>query len=425
MHPIKYQKVICGNRMQDLLMLLYGEDTAVQNEQKERYMNAIDSFCKHFPERNDIHIYSAPGRTEIGGNHTDHQQGVVLAGAVNLDAIGVVSFHNDSMVRVYSEGYGLFCINLNDLKAHPGEAGTACIVKGILAKYLEHGVQVGGFDLYCTSDVICGGGISSSAAFETLICTLVNNHYNNGKHDPFEIAKIGWFAENEFFGKQCGLLDQTVSSFGGLISIDFRDHDNPVIEQIEFDFAANGYCLCITDTKSSHENLTEDYDAIRNEMRQIAEYFGCNVLNEVDEKQFYNSIPYLRKRCSDRAVLRAMHFFDETKRARQEADALKENRIADFLQLVNESGDSSCALLQNLYTTKAPANQEIPLAIALSKRVLGKKGAVRVHGGGFAGTIQAFVPLDMVEQYIREMENVFGKGSCHKLKIRPVGGIVL
>ena len=277
--------------------------------------------------------------------------------------------------------------------------------------------------MYCTSDVISGGGISSSASFETLICTIINSHYNESKSQAFEIAQIGWFAENVYFGKKCGLLDQTVSAFGGLVSIDFSDSDKPIIEKIDFDFNKYGYSLCITDTKSSHENLTDDYDAITDEMRSVANFFNCNVLNDVNVDEFYSSIPKLREICPDRAILRAIHFFDETKRAKLEAEALKSNDIEKFLSLVNESGNSSCELLQNLYSNKNPLNQEIPLAIAMSKKILKGKGAVRVHGGGFAGTIQAFVPNELVKQYKTSIEEIFGKDTCLELNIRPLGGV--
>ncbi len=406
-----------------LLSVLYGNDDAVIEKQQKRYENAIRAFSEHFPSREEIKLYSAPGRTEIGGNHTDHQRGVVLAGAVNLDTLAVVAFHNEGVVRVKSEGYMLAEIQVSDLTPNNKDDGTTALVKGVMSKFNEKGVTVSGFDMYTTSDVICGGGISSSAAFETLIGTVINEQYNNGKATAFEIAQYGWFAENVFFGKSCGLLDQTVSSCGGLVTIDFKDVSAPIIEKIDFDFEKYGYTLCITDTKSSHENLTDDYVAIRKEMKQVAQYFACEVLSEVDDKEFYNTLPNLRRFCSDRAIMRAMHFFAETKRAKDEADALKNGDIVRFLRLVNESGISSGNLLQNLYSNSTPTEQAIPLALAISKSILGDKGAVRVHGGGFAGTIQAFVPTDMVREYKIEMERVYGDGACHQMKIRPVGGI--
>ena len=236
---------------------LYGSSEKAQEYQTKRYIKAVESFSEIFPTRNDINLYSAPGRTEIGGNHTDHQQGSVLAGAVNLDAIAIVSFHNDGCIRLKSEGFEQITIDLSDTGVHQGELGTSAIVRGIAARFKEKGIEIGGFDAYCTSDVICGGGISSSAAFEILICTVIDEHYNKEKSSALEMARIGWFAETTYFGKKCGLLDQTVSAFGGLVGIDFSDVANPIIEKIDYDFSQSGYTLCITDTKSSHEDLTD------------------------------------------------------------------------------------------------------------------------------------------------------------------------
>ena len=414
---------IRSDRVRNLFAELYGTQDCVIEKQQQRYERAVQAFHEFFPTRADIKIYSAPGRTEIGGNHTDHQRGIVLAGAVNLDVIAIVSFHNEGVIRVKSEGYVLAEIQLSDLNSNEKDDGTMSLVKGVVTKFKEKNVLVDGFDMYTTSDVICGGGISSSAAFETLVGTVIDQKYNAGKSTPFEIAQYGWFAENVFFGKKCGLLDQTVSSYGGLVSIDFKDDSSPVIEKIDFDFEKYGYTLCVTDTKSSHENLTDDYVAIREEMKQVANYFDCEVLSEVDEKEFFSFVPNLRSFCSDRAIMRAMHFFGETKRAKEEANALKKEDINEFLSLVNESGISSGNLLQNLYSNKTPTEQAIPLAIAMSKSILKNRGAVRVHGGGFAGTIQAFVPTEMVQEYKESIERIFGDGSCHQMKIRPVGGI--
>ena len=402
---------------------LYGSDETVLEYQKQRYVDAVTKFGKYFPQREDVRIFSASGRTEIGGNHTDHQYGCVLAAAVNLDAIAVAAFHDEKIIRVRSEGYEPFSVKLDNLAVTSEDVGTAAIIRGIAAKFNEIGITIGGFDLYCTSDVLSGSGISSSAAFETLIGTIIDSYYNDSKAGAVEIAKIGQFAENVYFGKKSGLMDQMVSTVGGLVSIDFYDTQNPEIERFDFDFEAQSYCLCITDTKGSHANLTDDYVAIRSEMEAVAAYFGKPYLREVSEIAFYDAIPKLRETCPDRAILRASHFFTENSRALQEADALKSENLGEFLRLVNESGESSAQLLQNLYSTSQPTKQEIPLAIMMSKRILNGAGAVRVHGGGFAGTIQAFVPLELADRYTEEMNRIFGENACQMMRIRPVGGV--
>lgn len=402
---------------------LYGTKKEVLMAQKERYQKAVEHFCLQYPEREEIRVFSAPGRTEIGGNHTDHQHGCVLAAAVQLDALAVVAFHEDGVIRVCSEGYRPFTVELADLSVQEGEKGSAAIVRGIVAKFTERGVHVDGFDVYCCSDVLSGSGISSSAAFETLIGTVIDTYYNDGKAGAVEIAKIGQYAENVYFGKKCGLMDQMASSVGGLVFIDFEDTGAPVIESFSFDFEQAGYCICVTDTGGSHANLTPDYVAVREEMESVAACFGKEYLRQVDEADFYRELPKLRGNCSDRAVLRAMHFFGDNRRAREEAEALRAGETELFLKLVQESGASSEALLQNLYSVSAPTEQAIPLGIMLSKRILAGRGAVRVHGGGFAGTIQAFVPLSAAEAYVAEMEKVFGDGACYVFRIRPVGGV--
>lgn len=402
---------------------LYGTNKAVIEAQKERYQKAVENFCRLYPDREDIRVFSAPGRTEIGGNHTDHQHGCVLAAAVQLDAIGVIAFHKEGVIRVCSEGYRPFEVELSDLSVQEGEKGSAAIVRGIVAKFAECGVTVGGFDVYSCSQVLSGSGISSSAAFETLIGTMIDTYYNDGKAGAVEVAKIGQYAENVYFGKKCGLMDQMASSVGGLVFIDFEDTGAPVIEPFSFDFEQAGYCICVTDTGGSHANLTPDYVAVREEMESVAAQFGKSYLRQVSEEDFYRELPNLRKHCSDRALLRAAHFFGDNRRAREEAEALCAGDVEKFLTLVQESGDSSEAFLQNLYSVSVPAEQAIPLGIMLSKRILAGKGAVRVHGGGFAGTIQAFVPLFLAEDYVKGMELVFGEGACYVFRIRPVGGV--
>ena len=402
---------------------LYGTSEEVLQHQKQRYLDAVQKFTQLYPKRKAIRIYSAPGRTEIGGNHTDHQHGCVLAAAVNFDTIAVAAFHDEKIIRVRSEGYEPFSVILDNLAVTSEDVGTAAIIRGIAAKFNEIGVNIGGFDLYCTSDVLSGSGISSSAAFETLIGTIIDSYYNKNNAGAIQIAKIGQFAENIYFGKNSGLMDQTVSSVGGLVFIDFFDTENPKVESFSFDFEKYGYCICITDTKSSHDDLTDDYSAIRNEMESVAREFGTTHLRFVSEAAFYNNIPELRQNCSDRAIIRAAHFFEENTRAKHEASALKDGNIELFLELVRKSGHSSATLLQNQYSCSNPENQAKTLAIMTSRKLLEDRGAVRVHGGGFAGTIQAFVPLELADAYTTEMNRIFGENACKKMRIRPVGGV--
>lgn len=406
------------------LKKLYGDlDIEIQ---KNRYKNAVNEFQKQFPQHKnaEIAVFSAPGRTEIGGNHTDHQHGCVLAAAVNLDVIAIVAFHTERVIKVKSKCYPMDVISLNDLSVHESEKSTsAALIRGIAAKFAEMGIQISGFDAYTTSDVLSGSGLSSSAAFEVLIGTIIDSHYNAGKAGAVEIAKIGQYAENVYFGKKSGLMDQMASSVGGLVSIDFRDTENPKIKSFSYDFEKAGYCLCVTDTKGSHADLTEEYIAIRSEMESIAAQFGKEFLRDVDDHQFYREIPQLRKKCSDRAVLRALHFFAENNRAVLEANALLEGNMDSFITLVRESGESSANYLQNFYSCRKPMEQAIPLGVMISRNILGENGAVRVHGGGFAGTIQAFVSTKKVNEYSQEMKRIFGDGSCYILKIRPMGGV--
>jgi galactokinase len=404
------------------LETLYGR--AALPCQKSRYAKAISQFSKEFPGREDIHVYSAPGRTEIGGNHTDHQHGCVLAAAVNLDIIAVVSFHKEGCIRLKSSGYPLDTVNLDDLQVQEKEKGkSASLIRGICAKFAEMGASIGGFDAYTVSDVLSGSGLSSSAAFEVLVGTILDRQYFNGRTTAVEIAKIGQFAENTYFGKASGLMDQMVSSVGGFVCIDFSDVANPLIESHSFDFAEAGFSLCITDTKGSHADLTEDYISVPNEMFHVAHTLQKDFLRQVDEETFYAQLPTLRKTCNDREILRSAHFFSENRRAMQEARALTNGNIAEFFKLVTASGESSAFLLQNLYSCKKPTEQGIPLAIMMSRRFLDGAGAVRVHGGGFAGTIQAFVPSERAAAYAEEMNRIFGEGSCHILRVRPVGGV--
>lgn len=420
MDKLKYIENISSDVLDDKLIALYTSNSVLR--QKRRITKAIDKFSEIYPQRNDIHIYSASGRTEIGGNHTDHQHGCVIAAAVNLDVIGVTAFHNDGVVRIKSEGYDAFQISLDDLEIHKDELGTSAIVRGILYKFSKIGNKIGGFDMYITSDILSGSGISSSAGFENLISTALDCYYNDGKIGAIEIAKIGQYAENIYFGKNSGLMDQMVSSVGGFVYIDFKDIENPTIEKIDFNLDNTGYKLIVTDTKGSHSDLTDDYVAIRNEMELVAEIFGKKVLREVNEIDFYNNLAKVRESLSDRAVLRAVHFFDENKRAYEEAERLKHNDFNGFLKLVRQSGMSSENYLQNLYSSKSPTKQEIPLALMVGKKILDEDGAIRVHGGGFAGTIQGFVPESKVKQYVSAMNGLFGNDACYTLSVRSLGG---
>ena len=414
--------------LDDTFSELYGEDTDILKKQKERYIHALEMFSSTFPEDpdRDISIFSAPGRTEICGNHTDHQKGCVLAASVDLDTVAVVSSGEKHLIRIQSEGYPMVTIDTDDLLPREEEKNTtAALVRGVVAQFGAHGVKVSGFDAYITSNVLSGSGLSSSAAFEVLLGKIIDTRDNEGETGAIEIAKIGRFAENWYFGKACGLMDQTASSVGGLVEIDFGYSKNPKIDAHQFDFDKAGYALIITDTGGSHADLSEEYSAIPREMRSVARFFGKDRLAEVDEREFYARISKLRKdpEICERAILRSAHFFSDNARVRKEAQALDAGDVPAFLALVNESGESSAGFLQNLYCNNTPQSQAIPLALMMSRRILGNKGACRVHGGGFAGTIQAFVPKEKVIEYTTSLEGLFGTGACHILRIRPKGAV--
>lgn len=418
----EFENKLKSGSFDEVLISLYGAEAL--EKQKNRYLAAAEAFTQLYPDREEFSVFSAPGRTEIGGNHTDHQHGCVLAAAVDIDVIAVVGFHNDGIIRVKSNGYPEDIVELSDMNINEDEFGKySALIRGVAARFIEKGIKIGGFDAYTTSNVIGGAGLSSSAAFEVLIGTIINEKYNDGKASNEEIAKTGQYAENVYFGKQCGLMDQMACATGGLVFIDFADTENPVVKKQVYDFSKENIHICITDTKGSHADLTDDYVAVPAEMKQIAGYFEKPYLRAVSEEAFYRAIPELRKKYSDRAVMRAAHFFDENKRAIDEADALEGGDIFGFLAIVEESGMSSAKLLQNLYSPKNPLNQEIPLAIMASEKILWGEGVVRVHGGGFAGTIQAFVPDNKLNKYKTEMDRLFGEESCHEIKIRPLGGV--
>lgn len=391
--------------------------------QKQRYEEAIGEFEALFGD-GAVELYSAPGRSEVGGNHTDHQRGEVLAASVNLDAVAIVRKTEDNKIQLKSQGYPMIHVDLAELKARKEEEGTSKgLIRGMAYGLLKNGHAIGGFEAYVVSDVLGGAGLSSSAAFEVLVGTILSGLYNDMSISPVEIAQVAQFSENVYFGKPCGLMDQMASSVGGLIHIDFADVKNPLVEKVEVDFASYGHSLCITDTKGSHADLTDDYAAVPAEMREVAGYFGKEVLREVAQEEFYKEIAGVRKTCGDRSVLRAMHFFAEDRRVEQQVAALREGRFDRFLELIQESGQSSFQYLQNVYTNKDVRHQGVSVGLAVSQHVLKGHGVCRVHGGGFAGTIQAFVQNEFVEEYRKALDAVFGEGSCHVLKVRPVGGI--
>lgn len=391
--------------------------------QVKRYICAIDKFKELYGEKN-IEIYSAPGRTEIGGNHTDHQNGRVLTAAINLDAIAIVSKREDSIIKLTSEGYGEITVDISDDKVIENEKGTtASLVRGTAAAMKKRGYSVGGFEGYITSDVLSGSGLSSSAAYEVLVSNVFSGMYNDGKINSITIAQISQEAENIHFGKPCGLLDQMASSVGGLINIDFKDKKKPVVKKLEVDFNSFNHSLCIVDTKGSHASLTDEYAAVPNEMKEVAAFFGKEYLSEVSRDDFYEKINAVREQTGDRAVLRSMHYFAENERVDKEVMHLLNGEFDEFKKAVKASGDSSFKYLQNVYTTKNIKSQNVSLALCLSEEILGKRGVCRVHGGGFAGTIQAFVPNDCVSEYKNAMEKVFGENACYVLSVRPVGGI--
>ena len=368
--------------------------------------------------------FSAPGRTEIGGNHTDHQRGRVLAGAVNLDTVAAVRVNGTNTIRILSKGYPMSVVDLENLTPVKSEINsTPALIRGVAARFAQLGCEVKGFDAYCESTVLPGSGLSSSAAYEVLIGTIINHLFFDGKISQPEIAMIGQYAENVFFGKPCGLMDQMASAVGNLVTIDFYDKDHPAIEPVDFDFAACGHALCIIDSGADHADLTDEYAAIPGEIKAVAAYFGKEVLTQIEEKDFFAAIPALRKTCGDRAVMRAIHFYQENARVPQQVAALREGDFDAFLRLVKQSGYSSYMYLQNVIPAGYKEHQDVAVALALCEHYLNGRGAYRVHGGGFAGTVQAFVPFDILDSFVAGMDAVLGEGACHVLSIRPQGGV--
>ena len=400
---------------------LYGNDQKVLEAAAKRYSRLLDQFKGSFGD-GDISFFTSPGRTEIGGNHTDHNWGRVLAGAVNLDNVAVAAANGTNVIRIQSEGYPEFKVDLSSLAADKKELySSAALVRGICARFKELGHKIGGFDACIDGGVPKGSGLSSSASFEVLIGAILSELFNKGAVDPIENALIGQYSENNYFGKPCGLMDQTACAMGGLITIDFRDPSKPVVKKVNFDFVSTGYSLVITDTGGSHADLNDEYASLPSDMKAVAAELGAKVLRQVSLEQVIDIIPKIREKVGDRAILRAIHFQGDNQRVVDQVAALEQNDFNAFLRMVVESGYSSYMYNQNIYPVTNAREQNISLALALSELVLKGQGAWRVHGGGFAGTIQAFVPAGLLDKYTATLEHVYGKGSCHNLFIRNQG----
>ncbi len=404
---------------------VYGKDAPAA---AERLQELVQEYADTFPcaDDTDTFLFSAPGRTELGGNHTDHQHGRCLAASVDLDTIACVVPNDSNVIRIKSRNHRMAEVDLTDLSVRPEEVGSSVsLVRGIAAKLTEMGYTVGGFDAYTTTRVLRGSGLSSSAAFEVLVGTIMNHLFCRGELTATRIAQIGQYAENVYFDKPCGLMDQLACATGGVIAIDFRDPASPVINQVEVDLEQYGYALCIIDSRASHADLTADYAAIPQEMKAVAACFGKAVLREVDPDAFLTALPQVHAQCGDRAALRAIHFFGDNDRVPQQHAALENGDLDRFLDLVRSSGRSSWMYLQNISTYRDGAGQPVALILALAEQLLQGRGACRVHGGGFAGTVQAYVPLDLLEKFVSGMEALIGEGACHVLKFRPVGSTLL
>ena len=416
-------KKIESDQYDAIMKKIYFTDEAVA-AQKERYKSIVELFCSLYNSEREIRFFSAPGRTEVCGNHTDHNRGKVMAAAINLDAVAAAAKNDEMIVRVKSAEYDkIDVIDITDLNPHVEEYGhSAGLIRGVCAGFKNRGYNIGGFDTATMTQVLSGSGLSSSAAFEVLVGTVMNYLYNDGKVSAVEVAQIAQYAENVFFDKPCGLMDQMACSVGGFVKIDFKDTENPVIEPVEFDFASCGHSLVITDTRANHADLTDEYAAIRQEMEAAAAVFGKSALRDVDEAEFNSNLPLVREKAGDRSVLRGLHFYGENSRVEKAAAALGNNDFDAFKSVITESGFSSYMYNQNVYSSKQPLSQPVSLALAASDHVLRGKGAWRVHGGGFAGTIQAFVPSGLLDTYKSTLEGIFGEGACYVLNIRPIGG---
>lgn len=423
MNLFEVKEALKGRKLDDSFSAVY---TKEQYElQYDRFLDVVKEFEAIFSAENrEISLFSAPGRSEVGGNHTDHNHGKVLAASISLDVVAAASKNNDNIIRIKSAGFPQDNVDLSNLEPNGAEFGkSSALIRGIAARFKQLGYNIGGFDATTASMVLSGSGLSSSAAFEILVCTMLNHLYNGGKIDCVELAKISQFAENKFFGKPCGLLDQMACSVGGFVTIDFEDLSSPKVKKVDFDFEKCGHSLCIVDTKGDHSDLTDDYAAVRGEMEGVAEFFGKSVLRQCTKEDVIKNAAEIASKLGSRAVLRALHFYGENDKVDKEVAALESGDFETFKALIIESGLSSYLYNQNVYTPKDPKNQPLSLALAISETVLKGKGAWRVHGGGFAGTIQAFVPNDMLEEYKQAMNAVFGDDATYVLSIRPQGGV--
>lgn len=416
-------KLLESEKAKKLLGELYGKAAVAENQ--KRYEDLVGKFVKEFGEK-DLYLFSSPGRTEISGNHTDHNHGKVLAGSINLDCVGVAAVNDTNFVNIVSETFNQsFTIDLNHLEPSDRMAGTVDLVKGLLKGFEKSGYEVGGFDAYVTSNVISAAGVSSSASFEMLLCSMLNTFFNAGKMDTVAYAHIGKYSENHYWNKASGLLDQMACAVGGLITIDFLEPQAPVVEKIDFDFASQNHSLIIVNTGKGHADLSADYSSVPNEMKKVAQFFGKEVCAEIKEQDVIDHLAELRAYAGDRSVLRALHFFEENKRVEAEVRALKENRFGDFLDGITSSGNSSWKWLQNCYTNSNVQEQGISIALALTEMFIAekKRGACRIHGGGFAGVIMAMLPNDLVDEYVAYIEKAMGEGSAYRMSIRPYGAI--
>ena len=417
-------RAIENGAMNDAIVSLSGAEAL--EYQKSRYLTVVREFAQLYGGDREITLYSVSGRSELSGNHTDHNHGCVIAASIDLDVIAAVAPRSDSVIRVKSEGFPEDVIDIDTYRtADPSRFGSSgSLIAGMAEGFRNKGYAVGGFDAYTTSNVLKGSGLSSSAAFEDMIGNILNHLYNDGKVSNVEIAKLAQFSENVFFGKPCGLMDQVACAVGGIVAIDFADTTAPVIEQVDFDLSAAGYRLCIVNTGGNHADLTDDYAAVPAEMKAVAAQLGKTVLRETDEAAVLAAVPTLRETCGDRAILRALHFFNENKRVAAQKAALQSGDLNGYFAGVLSSGRSSFCYLQNVYTTKNVAEQGLSLALCLAEGYLsGKRAAFRVHGGGFAGTIQAYVPEEDVEGFRALMDGAFGEGACVVLRIRPRGAV--